>query len=152
MIIFLIPSGLDILCFPSRSTLHSSPPCSVPQDSDICGPHQRPYFLSGFQMGLATGKHWQEIRGWEEREVWGLLPWLLQCGALVASGCLPAGKTTAPDRQFFYSQFFLVLLTALAGCSFISKGLEHSWSLLTPGCFLFGFPWPCPHLWKWSLR
>ena len=80
-------------------------------------------------MGLASGRHWQEIRGQEEREVWCLLPWLLRRGALGANDCLAAGKTTDPAK-LLGSTLSSVLLLLVPG------GGHSSWPLLTPRCFL----------------
>lgn len=98
-------------------------------------------------MGLASGRHWQEIRGQEEREVWCLLPWPLRRGALGASDCLAAGKTTDPAKLLGSTLSSVLLLL----CPW---GWTQLLVIANPRMFPqpFGFPWPYTHLWKWSLR
>lgn len=68
-----------IFCVSLQGTLHPTPPCSVPQDPDISGSHEQPPFLSGFQVGSASGSRWQETEG--ERRARLVLP-------VCSSGCL----------------------------------------------------------------
>lgn len=98
-------SKLDILCLSLQILSSPSPAFSVPQDPDICGPHQQASFLSGFQEGSARGRQWKEIRGLEGERVGVSYVelWLSSCREDHSPG----------QAALAYSLVFLDLFTAL---------------------------------------
>lgn len=60
-------SPMDWVCLVSiyQPTLHSIPFCSL--GGCLCGSHHSNWLALWFPLGLANDRHWQEIRGWEEK-------------------------------------------------------------------------------------
>lgn len=46
---------------------------------DVCGLRQWPPVPSDFQLASAKGRYWQEMSGWEEREVGVFILLTLSC-------------------------------------------------------------------------
>ena len=91
---------------------------------------------SGFHLGLADGRVWQEDRGQQERDRWiYLFPTALPARPQVISGCVLLEKVTAPVETLSYSAGLAGIQQPLPPSALQVEDCWWCSSLASPGMF-----------------